>query len=109
VQLLTAKGYEGGLTIGQRKAFVFYANGPTSYANPAGDVVSAPSGLYLDAVNDTMSVSKLYFVEFYPSSVGSTRATWTAKYFVAATALEVANGVNLSAEQFQFLAFGGDF
>jgi hypothetical protein len=109
VQLQTVKGYEGGLTIGQRKAYVFYANGPAAYANPAGDPLLPPSGLYLDIVNDTMSVSKNYFVDFFPSAVGSTRATWTAKYFVAATGLEVANGVNLSAEQFQFLAFGGDF
>ena len=110
MQLKISPGYEGGLAVGQRKIYVFNAIGPASYANPAGDVLSGPFNEYIDAIpGDIMTVSKTYFVRFFPSAVGTTRATWTAKWYTASNATEVTNTTNLSAESIQFMAMAGEF
>jgi len=97
-------------TIGERRAYTFYGTGPASYSQTTGDPVTTPSmGMYLDTVFQAMSVSKTYEVRFYPASTGTSRAAWTAKWYVISTGAEVANGVNLSAEKIQFGAFGGEF
>lgn len=97
------------VTTGQREAFVFYGTGPASYSQTTGDAILLPNGIYLDAVNGAMSVSKTYYTRVYPSAVGTTRASWVIKWYVVATAAEVANAVDLSAESIQFEAFGGTF
>lgn len=109
MQLTRARGFEGGILVGQRQLDVFYATGPTSYANPAGDVVSGPPNTYFDFIAFAMSVSKTYEVKFFPSTTNTSRATWTAKWYVIATGAEVGNGVNLSAESIQTLAIDGEF
>lgn len=109
MQLQTVKGYEGGLTIGQRKIYAFFGTGPAAYANPAGDALSGPFSEYLDYVAPAMSVSKTYEVNMVPNTVGTTRAAWVAKWYVVSTGAEVANGVNLSAESVQFMALAGEF
>jgi hypothetical protein len=109
VQLKPSVGYEGGIVIGQRKLFVFPSVGPTSYSQTTGDVVVAPVGVYIDYIAPTMSVSKTYEVRFFPSAVNTTRATWTAKWYVISSGAEVGNAVNLSGESIQTLAVGGEF
>lgn len=97
--------------IGQREIFTLYGTGPASYSQTTGDSISLPNGLYIDTVlgNGVMSVSKTYFVRAYPSAVGTTRSTWTLKWFVVSTGAEVTNATNLSAESVQFAVLGGEF
>ena len=109
MQLKIVPGYEGGIVIGQRKTYVFYGNGPKSYANPGGDPLSGPFSEYIDYVAPTMSVSKTYEINFFPSTVGTTRATWTAKWYVVSTGAEVAGATDLSGESIQFMALAGEF
>jgi len=101
-------GYEGGVSIGQRQLFCFYATGKSSYASSAGDAVSFPAGIYIDAIFPTMTVSKTYEVRFYPSVTGTSRASWVSKWYVISTGAE-ANSVDLSGEYIQFGALGGEF
>jgi len=109
VQLSILSAYSGGISIGQRKLFGFSAAGPTSYSQTTGDAVVAPTGEYIDAISPAMTVSKTYEVRFYPSAVGTTRASWVAKWYVISTGAEVANAVNLSAESIQSFYIGGEF
>jgi hypothetical protein len=114
VQPTIIRGYDGGIAVGQREAFVFSGSGPASYSNigsssGTGDVITLPFGVYLDAVMVCMTVSKLYILFPFASAVGTTRATWTFRWFVAATMAEVANTTNLSGESVQFGALGGNF
>lgn len=99
----------GGLPIGQRKLFEYYAVGPTSYNQTTGDAVVAPIGEYIDAMVSATTVSATYYVRFYPSATGTTRASWVAKWYVISTGAEVANAVNLSAEKIQSFYIGGEF
>lgn len=111
MQFKPSPGYEGGVAIGQRKLWIGFNNGggPTSYSQTTGDAVVGPTGEYFDYFAPTMTVSKTYEVRFFPSAQNTTRASWTAKWYVISTGLEVANGVNLSAELIQTLAIGGEF
>ena len=114
MQLTVVKGYEGGITVGQREMFVFSGTGPKSYSNigsqaGTGDVLSPPFGLYLDAVMSCMTVSKTYLLIPFPSAVGTTRAAWAFRRFTAAAMTEVANTTDLSGESVQFGALGGNF
>jgi hypothetical protein len=109
VQLSILSAYSGGVAVGQRKLFCYSAVGPTSYSQTTGDAVVAPVGEYIDAMEQAMTMSKTYFVRFAPSVVGTTRAIWQARWYVVATAAEVANGVNLSAESIQSVFYGGEF
>ncbi len=108
MQLSILSAYSGGISIGQRKLFCFSAIGPTSYSQTTGDAVVAPVGEYIDAIQPAMTVSKTYEVRFYPSAVGTTRASWVAKWYTVAGA-EVSNAVNLSAEKIQTFYIGGEF
>lgn len=101
-------GSEGGNAVGQRVLFCFYASGKASYSNSTHDPVTFPPGLYMDAIPTVMSVSGTYAVRFKPSAAGTTRATWTAYWYVISTGAE-ANSADLSAEKIQFLAVGGGF
>lgn len=109
MQLSILSAYSGGIAIGQRKLFVYSATGPASYNQTTGDAVVAPIGEYIDAMFEAMSVSKTYKILFYPSAVGSTRASWVAKWYVISTGAEVANAVNLSGESIQSAFLGGEF
>lgn len=104
-----ARGFEGGILIGQRQLDVFFASGPTSYSQTTGDPVTALPNTYFDYIAPTMTVSKTYEVRFFPSATNTSRATWTAKWYVISTGAEVGNGVNLSAESIQTLAIDGEF
>lgn len=108
MQLSILSAYSGGLAIGQRKLFCFSAVGPASYNQTTSDPVSLPTGEYADYFGEGVSVSKTYRVLFFPSAVGSTRASWVAKWYVIGGA-EVANAVNLSGESIQAYFFGGEF
>lgn len=92
--------------------------GPSSYSQTTRDPVSAPStGDYIAFPMSAVTLSKTYRVEFFPTATGQLRAGalntpgvtqtagWTALWSVVSTGLEVAGGVNLSAEQLQFGAF----
>jgi hypothetical protein len=114
VQASIIRGYDGGLAVGQREAFVLTGSGPTSYSNigsssGVGDVINVPFGVYVDVVAPVLTKSGTYYLIPFPSAVGTTRATWTFRWFVTATMAEVANTTNLSAESVQFLALGGNF
>src|SRR5207237_10888619 len=89
VQLTVVKGYEGGITVGQREMFVFSRTGPKSYSNigsqgGTGDVLSPPFGLYLDAVMSCMTVSKTYLLIPFTSAVGTTSPSWALLWLRAA-------------------------
>ena len=111
MQLKPTPGYEGGISIGQRKLWSMFNNGggPTSYSQTTGDAVSGPPNEYFDFIASAMTVSKTYLVRFYPSAVNTTRASWVAKWYVISTGAEVNNSTNLSAEFIQTLAMGGEF
>jgi hypothetical protein len=105
VQAKIVKGYEGGLSVGQRQKFTFYGAGPISAA--AADTISVPPGVYLDSVGVCMDTTGTYIAVPYPSTVGSTRATWKFLYYTA-NGMTLYTG-NLSAVNFQFDAWGGEF
>jgi hypothetical protein len=111
VNVSVVKGYDGGITIGQRKIFLFSGTGPTSYTQGAsgGDVLSLPYGLKIDFVEVCMSVSRTYVLVPFPTVVGTTRAVWAFSWRAASNFAEVAGATNLSAESVQFIAYGGDF
>jgi hypothetical protein len=102
------KGYEGGIEVGQRVIYVLTGTGPTSYSQTTGDVITPPSGFYIDYAAASSTVSKTYSLRAIPSAGGS-RATWQFKWYVISTGAEVANAVNLSAETVQFVLLGGAF
>ena len=109
MQLKICPGYEGGISTGQRQNWTYYGSGPASYSQTNGDALVLPTGVYLDSVTGCMDTTHTYILYAYPSVVGTTRATWTWKWYVAATGAEVANGVNLSTFNVQFQATGGEF
>lgn len=101
------KGYPD--LIGKREAFVGFGSGPSSYLQSTGDPLVSPKfQFFFDAVFSAMSVSKTYYVRFYPSGTGA-RQTWIAKWYVVATGAETADAVNLSAEKVQIGGFGGSY
>jgi hypothetical protein len=99
MQLTLLKGYPD--FVGKRATFVGWENGPASYNQTTGDVLSLPQrNYYIDAVGGGYnSVSGLYYVRSQSSGVGP-RMTWALKWYTAA-GVQVGNGVNLSAEQVQ--------
>jgi hypothetical protein len=105
VQVSIVKGYEGGLSVGQRQKWTFYGAGPTSAA--AADTILLPPGIYIDAVDVCMDTTGTYIAVPYPSTVGSTRATWSFLYYTA-NGMTLYTG-NLSTKNFQFSAWGGEF
>lgn len=108
MQAKVLPGYEGGLTVGQRKVAGFTATGPTSYNTSTKDAFLFTALSYIDFVQDSVSVSKNYVVAFVPSVAGP-RASWAAIWIAVATGLEVTSGTNLSAESIIGQAWGGDF
>jgi hypothetical protein len=96
--------------IGRRQAFVGVATGPTSYSQTTGDPVSlSNTRLYLDAPTGTdLSVSGNYSLSYQPLTTGP-RNKWIARWYVASTGAQVANGVNLSAETTVVAGFCGQF
>lgn len=95
--------------IGKRFAWAGYGNGPKSYVT-GGDPVTLPGFQnYIDIVFASgFSLSKLYNVDPVNSANGQ-RATWKMIWVVFSTGLEVANGVDLSAETVQIGGFGGTY
>ena len=109
MQPQVVKGYEGGLSVGQRQKWTYYGSGPASYSQTTGDVISVPPGVYLDSIEPCMDTTHTYLLVPYPSTVGSTRAVWSFKWYTAAGMTEVAPGTNLSTFSAQFSAWGGEF
>lgn len=108
MQVSIVKGYEGGLSVGQRQKWTYYGSGPASYL-AAGDTILTPPGVYLDDLKPCMDTTGVYLAVPFPSVVGSTRATWAFKYYTANGMTIVAPGTNLSTFNFQFGAWGGEF
>lgn len=109
MQVSVVKGYEGGLSVGQRQFRAYYGKGPKSYVQATGDVISVPYGIYLDLVSACLDTTGVYMAVPFPSTVGSTRATWAFKYFTASGMVPVGNGVDLSGVSFQFGSWQGEF
>jgi hypothetical protein len=109
VQLATSKGYDGGMTVGQRQFWVYWGLGPASYNPVTGDQLTVPAGVYIDSVDTCMDTTGTYIAVPYPSAVKTTRATWKFQYFTASGMVAVPNGTNLSAYSFQFGVWGGEF
>ena len=109
MQLKIVPGYEGGIYAGQRQKWSFYGSGPSSYSQTTGDVLSLPNGVYLDSIAPCMDTTHTYLVVPYPSVVGSTRATWSFKWYTASGMTEVTGATDLSGKSVQFDAWGGEF
>jgi hypothetical protein len=105
----SSKAYIGGLTIGQRQLHRFHGSGPTSYAQATGDVISTTPGYYFDYVTPCMDTTGTYIAFPFPSTVDTTRAAFAFKYYTAASMVAVPNATNLSAYNFEFMVFGGEF
>lgn len=110
--------YAGGQTAqfgGDIKpAVLLGTGGPTSYSQTLRDPVSNPgTGDYIAFPMAATTVSRNYFIDFYPLAVndiiaGAPSANvsgWIAVWSLVATGAEVAGGTNLSAEQVQFGCF----
>ena len=85
-------------------------NGPTSYVAGAAGGEPIPATAFgcfnnLLFIEGSISVSGTYYVNLQPVNVGG-YTTWRLRWFVVATALEVANAVNLSAETVKLWGFG---
>lgn len=100
---------------------VFFCNyvGPASYQGGAlgGDIVDAIGGLTglasantplrnIDMVEPSNSISGTFRIEAYSLSTGPSKR-WLLRWFVIATAAEVANAVDLSAEKAIIVVIGG--
>lgn len=97
--------------VGRRGIFVgIGTGGPASYSQTTQDPVTVGQNpFYIDAfAGSALTVSGTYIVRFKPAGTG-VRQTWTAVWYVAATGLQVAAAVNLSAEKIQVGFFGGQF
>lgn len=106
MQLTLLKGYPD--MVGRRRIFCGYGNGPTSYATIGDPVIIPGYETYIDCVQGGNTVSGTYTIDARPSGVGA-RQTWYLVWTVAATGAAVGAGTNLSAEQVQISAFGGQY
>jgi hypothetical protein len=106
VQTSIQKGYEGGISIGQKQLWVFSGAGPNPASN-AGDTLLFPAGIYIDWVAPAIDNTGTYLAIPYPST-GGPRPTWKFLYFNL-TSWAVLNSGNLSASTFVFEALGGEF
>lgn len=104
MQLTLLKGYPD--YIGKRMALCGYGPGLLLYTTGGDTVTFARYGNYIDILFPALSVSGTYAIWPIPSGVGG-RQTWKAVWKVAATGIEVAANVNLSAEQVQLGGYGG--
>lgn len=109
MQLTFLKGYPD--YVGKRFVFVGFGNGPASYVQitntGGGDPIVLPRyDNYIDFIGGAESVSRTYLLRMVPVAVGN-RPTFRIQWVVISTGVEVAAGVNLSAEQAQLAGFGG--
>lgn len=104
-----SKGYSGGISVGDRQFWTYWGTGPASYNQTTGDVISVGQGVYIDTVDVCMDTTGTYIAVPFPSTVGTSRATWAFKYFTASGMVAVAPGTNLSTFSFQFGTWGGEF
>lgn len=101
--------YKGGRDVfGSRGKIWMVYTGPTAYANPGGDEVDTipvganQTGLRsIGSIDVFTTVSGLYAITAQPTSVSLSGppTKWILRWWVLSTQAEVANGVNLSAEQ----------
>ena len=109
MQLSLLSSYAGGISVGQRQQFVYSASGPTSYSQTTGDVVSFPSGVYIDEIRPCVDTTGVYMVVFTPTVVGNRAGPWTARWYTLSGMTQVASLTNLSSVNVQFGAQGGEF
>lgn len=116
--------YAGGRDVwGGHGIFIVNYTGPASYFNGGGagnlngEIIDSIGGLTqiaaantplrnIDAIIPSNSVSGTFRVEPEPSAVGPVKR-WFMRWFVIATAVEVANAFNLSAETVILTIIGG--
>jgi hypothetical protein len=110
MQITFLKGYPD--YVGKRFIWAGSGSGPASYVNTgtngtSGDPLIFPRFQnYIDTANGDFTVSGTYYVHAQQASVAG-RPAWRLRWYVSATNAEVANGVNLSAEQLIVGGFGG--
>lgn len=110
MQVKIVPGYEGGISTGQRQRWVFYGTGPAIYSTSTFDPILLPNGIYIDSIKPCMDTTHTYIAFPFPSAVGTTRATWTFRWFTAASMAEVTNSSTaLAAIVVQFEVCGGEF
>lgn len=110
MQAKIVPGYEGGIAIGQRQLWEMYGTGPAVYKQATTDVISVPSGMYIDDVGVCFDTTHTYVAIPWPNATGTTRATWAFRWFTAAGMTEVAdNSTALAAIKVQFKVLGGEF
>jgi hypothetical protein len=107
MQLTLLKGYPD--FVGKRAIFVGWENGPPSYVQATGDIITLPlPNYYIDALfGGVQTVDGLYQVRAEPTGVGA-RKTWALIWYTVAGAT-VANGVNLSGSQIQIGGMCGQY
>jgi hypothetical protein len=101
------KGYPD--FVGKRAIFVGWENGPKSYSQTTGDIITLPMpNYYIDAiVGGINSVGGVYQVRAQPVGVGP-RQQW-ALFWYLAVGTSVTNGTDLSAIQIQLSGFCGQY
>lgn len=83
--------------VGRKQAFVGSGTGPALYVL-GGDVVTLTGyNTYIDALNNSTSLSGTYNLRAIPSIAGP-RAVWKLQWIVFSTGLEVAANTVLSGE-----------
>lgn len=118
------KKYAGGRDVwGGHGVFICNYTGPASYFNGGGagnlngEIVDSIGGLTelgtantplrnIDMIIVGDSISGSFRIEAEPSAIGPVKR-WFMRWFVISTAAEVANAVNLSAEQTIVMIIGG--
>ena len=107
MQLKMLDGYPD--LVGRRSIFCGYGNGPKPYVTGGDPLTTGQFNYYIDSVDSSdLTVSGTYYCLPIQSKVGP-RPTWKLKWIVAATNVEAANGLDLSAEQIQVSGKGGIF
>jgi hypothetical protein len=93
--------------IGRRSCFAGSGIGPKAYVTGGDPVTTGQFGYYIDSLEGNgYSVTGTYYTIPIPSAA-AVRATWKLKWIVTATNVEVANGVDLSAEKIIVSGLGG--
>ena len=95
--------------VGRRMIFAGDGTGPASYVTGGDPVTLSNPRLYIDIIDGGLSNGAgTYYVQPIKSGVGF-RQTWKFKWFVTATAAEVAPGTNLSTSSIPVGGFCGQF
>jgi hypothetical protein len=97
--------------IGYRQSFCGSGAGPASYSQTTGDPLTLSNNRrFIDDVASgwKLSLSGNYYVRPWVQVAGE-RQAWTLLWYVTATNVQVANGINLAAETVVLSGFCGQF